>query len=341
MATTAVKSGGAQSEQTKAMKRAAADLIWSASAKVTREERAEVIRRLPPLLKTLREGMAPPACRRQAGRTHPGPQQLAGRRVHRQGGGDSRDRLRELMGRLETLEELLPDRGRRRDRRSMVLDLSGHEAPRIEVVGEGGSMPTPAMLAWARELQVGSWYMLDYRGRNEPVQLGVARPAQAAVAVRLAAGPRHPVPAAPPGGLPAGLLAPAQDESRSPKRHAQPIHSGSTARRRSRDLQRTGIEDRLNQWMSRSSGSTNSSSRISASGSSPRLQKTISTMIFQVFQVERAGLVALARSIIFAHRRRQRRPIEKADEADRGPSPRCSCSCGEYTCRRIGACSPT
>ena len=40
------------------MKRAAADLIWSASAKVTREERAEVIRRLPPLLKRLREGMA-------------------------------------------------------------------------------------------------------------------------------------------------------------------------------------------------------------------------------------------------------------------------------------------
>jgi hypothetical protein len=32
-------------------------------------------------------------------------------------------------------------------------------------------MPTPAMVAWARELQVGSWYMLDYRNRNEAVQL--------------------------------------------------------------------------------------------------------------------------------------------------------------------------
>ncbi len=32
-------------------------------------------------------------------------------------------------------------------------------------------MPTSAMLAWARELQVGSWYMLDYRNRNEQVQL--------------------------------------------------------------------------------------------------------------------------------------------------------------------------
>ena len=71
LATTAVRYG-AQSDETKAMKRAAADLIWSASAKVTREERAEVIRRLPPLLKTLRDGMASagmdPA---QAGRAHP------------------------------------------------------------------------------------------------------------------------------------------------------------------------------------------------------------------------------------------------------------------------------
>lgn len=32
-------------------------------------------------------------------------------------------------------------------------------------------MPSPAMIAWARGLQVGSWFKLDYRGRNEPVQL--------------------------------------------------------------------------------------------------------------------------------------------------------------------------
>jgi len=32
-------------------------------------------------------------------------------------------------------------------------------------------MPTPAMLAWARELQIGAWFELDYRQRREPVQL--------------------------------------------------------------------------------------------------------------------------------------------------------------------------
>jgi hypothetical protein len=75
------------------------------------------------------------------------------------------------MGRLETLEELLPEAEDVDIDESLVMDLSGHESSELEVVGEGGSMPTPAMLAWARELQVGSWYMLDYRNRNEAMQL--------------------------------------------------------------------------------------------------------------------------------------------------------------------------
>lgn len=31
-------------------------------------------------------------------------------------------------------------------------------------------MPTPAMMAWARELQIGAWFQLDYRGSQESVQ---------------------------------------------------------------------------------------------------------------------------------------------------------------------------
>ncbi len=172
MAMTAVKSGGAQSEQAKAMKRAAADLIWSASAKVSREERAEVIRRLPPLLKTLREGMehagVPPD--KQDEHIQKLNNSLAAAFTAK-AAVIPHERLEELMGRLETLEELLPEAADVEIDESMVLDLSGHESSELEVVGEGGSMPTPAMVAWARELQVGSWYMLDYRGRNEQVQL--------------------------------------------------------------------------------------------------------------------------------------------------------------------------
>jgi hypothetical protein len=171
LAMTAVKAGN-QSDATRAMKRAAADLIWSASAKVSREERAEVIRRLPPLLKTLRDGME-----------HAGvPADKQDEHIQRLNNSLAaaftakaavipHDRLEELMARLETLEELLPEAADVEIDESMVLDLSGHESSELEVVGEGGSMPTPAMVAWARELQVGSWYMLDYRGHNEAVQL--------------------------------------------------------------------------------------------------------------------------------------------------------------------------
>jgi hypothetical protein len=214
LATTAIKSG-LQSEDTKVMKRTAADLIWSASAKVSRDERAEVIRRLPGLLKNLRDGM------QHAG--IPVPKQDE----HIQGLNNSlaaaftakaaaipHDRLHDLMAQLETLEELLPDAADVEIDESMVLDLSGYESSELEVVAEGGSMPTTAMLAWARELQVGSWFMLDYRNRNEAVQLawqGMRRQLTLFVSPkgrgvlfqqrRLAA------------FLQAGLLVPAQEES--------------------------------------------------------------------------------------------------------------------------------
>lgn len=171
LATTAVRHG-AQGEQTKQMKRAAADLIWSASAKVTREERAEVIRRLPVLLKSLREGMATagidPA--KQDEQIQNLNNSLAAAFTAKAAVIPD-DRLRELMERLETLEELLPDAESMEIDESMVLDLSGHQSGELEVVLDGGSMPTPAMVSWARELQVGSWYMLERGGRSEAVQL--------------------------------------------------------------------------------------------------------------------------------------------------------------------------
>jgi hypothetical protein len=171
LATTAVRYG-AQGDQTRAMKRAAADLIWSASAKVTREERGEVIRRLPPLLKNLREGMAAAGLdtARQDEQIQLLNNSLAAAFTAKAAVIPD-DRLRQLMERLETLEELLPDQEHVDIDESMVLDLSGHQNSELEVVLDGGSMPSPAMVAWARELQVGSWYMLDRGGHNEAVQL--------------------------------------------------------------------------------------------------------------------------------------------------------------------------
>ncbi|MDT7837431.1 DUF1631 domain-containing protein [Aquabacterium sp. OR-4] len=214
LATSAVRYG-AQSTETKAMKRAAADLIWSASAKVTREERAEVIRRLPPLLKRLRDGMASAnmAAEKQDERINALNNALAAAFTAKAAVIPS-DRLQDLMERLDSLEELLPAAEDIEIDESMVLDLSGHESSELEVVSDGGTMPTAPMLAWARELMVGSWYTLDWRGRRENVQLvwhGMRRQLSLFVTPagrclmfqqqRLAA------------YLQAGLLLPAQDEA--------------------------------------------------------------------------------------------------------------------------------
>ena len=213
LATTAGKADA--SEAVKEMKRAAADLIWSASAKVSRSERAEVIRRLPPLLKTLRDGMD------EAGIPLPKQDEHIQRLNNSlaaaftaKAAAISHERLEELMQRLETLEELLPEAEQVDIDESLVMDLSGHESSELEVVAEGGSMPTPAMLAWARELQVGSWYMLDYRNRNEAVQLawqGMRRQLTLFVSPqgRGVLFQQHRLAAF----LQAGLLVPAQDEA--------------------------------------------------------------------------------------------------------------------------------
>ncbi|HEV7913670.1 MAG TPA: DUF1631 family protein, partial [Albitalea sp.] len=214
LAMTAIKHE-VQSEETKAMKRAAADLIWSASAKVSREERADVIRRLPPLLKTLRDGMHNAGVQPQKQDEHI--QKLnnsLAAAFTAKAAAIPHDRLEELMARLETLEELLPDAEDVEIDESLVLDLSGHESSELEVVGEGGSMPTPAMLSWARELQVGSWFMLDFRGRNEAVQLawqGLRKQLTLFVSPqgRGILFQQHRLAAF----LQAGLLVPAQDES--------------------------------------------------------------------------------------------------------------------------------
>ncbi len=214
LATTAIKHGP-QGDITRTMKRAASDLIWSAGAKVSREERAEVLRRLPLLLKTLRIGME------EAGIPHERQDEHI-RQLNNslaaaftaKAAVIAPERLEELTARLDTLEELLPDADELPIDDAMMLDLSGHESDELEVVGDGGSMPTPGMLAWARELQVGGWYMLDYRNRNEPVQLawqGMRR--QLALFVspqgRGILFPQQRLAAF----LQAGLLVPAQEES--------------------------------------------------------------------------------------------------------------------------------
>jgi len=126
----------------------------------------------------------------------------------------SPERLREITQRLNALDQLLPEMDDVELDTDTLRDLSGYDSEALEVVATGGTMPTPAMLAWARELELGSWFQLDYRGRQEPVQLawrGLQRhlllfvtPAGRSVLFQV-----HRLAAF----LQAGLLVPAEEES--------------------------------------------------------------------------------------------------------------------------------
>ncbi|MGQ0598633.1 DUF1631 family protein [Aquabacterium sp.] len=160
------------SDETRALKKAAADLIWSASAKTSREERADVLMRLPPLLKTVREGMARSGVAVDKQDEHIQSLNTAlAAAFSARSAALSAAHLKAVTDRLESLSDVLPDIGDIELDEQTLRDLSGHESDNLEIVAEGGTMPTPAMLGWARDLQVGAWFKLDYRGQTESVQL--------------------------------------------------------------------------------------------------------------------------------------------------------------------------
>ncbi|MFZ5547462.1 MAG: DUF1631 family protein [Pseudomonadota bacterium] len=170
LATAAVRHG-AQSPEVKTVRAAASELLWTASAKTSREDRVEVIRRLPPLLTTLRQGMASvglPAEKQEHAIKSLNLALTAA--FSARATVISQQQLEELKERLEMIEELLPDEDVEIDE-SWVLDSSNHQQEGLEIVADGGSMPGPAMLEWAAELQLGAAFMLEFRGRNQSVRL--------------------------------------------------------------------------------------------------------------------------------------------------------------------------
>jgi len=170
LATTAMRHG-LQSQETRVMRETALELVWIASAKTTREERAEVIRRLGPLLASLRSGMAAGAVPvdRQESSLRALNIALTAAFAARTATIDP-DQFGRLKQRLQALDEILPDADFELDD-SFALDLSGHESDELEIVAEGGATPTAGALAATDEMLVGAWYMLEYRDRQEAVQL--------------------------------------------------------------------------------------------------------------------------------------------------------------------------
>jgi hypothetical protein len=164
---------GQQHEETIALKKSAADLVWAASAKPNRTERARVIAELPDLLVRLRRGMTLMGLA-------PGVQE-----AHIKVIGDTladafqsktqaiaQNRIDEMAKRLANLEDFVSDETTADlplDKESIEMML-GIDASMIEVVNAGGSNPTSAMQAWAQELQLGNWFSLDHNNRTSQVQ---------------------------------------------------------------------------------------------------------------------------------------------------------------------------
>lgn len=164
---------GPQHAETVTLKKSASDLVWAASAKPNRADRARVIQDLPQLLQRLRSGMTllglPPA----------------EQEVHIKTVSDTladaflsktqaipQAQIDDMAKRLANLEDFVSEDGMGDlplDAESIEMML-GIEASTIDVIADGGSKPTPAMLSWAQELQLGAWFTLDHNSHVTPVQ---------------------------------------------------------------------------------------------------------------------------------------------------------------------------
>ncbi len=164
---------GPQHEQTIHLKRAAADLVWAASAKPNRADRAKVIADLPKLLQWLRLGMNMLGMdvKTQDQHVKSISDTLADAFMSKTD-VISRDRIDVMAKRLTNLEDYLSDEDvgdLPLDTESLVM-MIGIDANDIEVITDGGNQPTDAMRAWAQELELGAWFSLDHNGCVSHVQ---------------------------------------------------------------------------------------------------------------------------------------------------------------------------
>ena len=164
---------GPQHAETITFKRTAADLVWAASAKPNRSDRAQVIQNLPALLQRLRQGLTLLGVN--------GTDQDAQVKVLTDTLADAflsktasipQANIDAMARRLANLEDFisdttLGDMPLSADNIEMML---GIDASSIHVVADNGAPVDDAMVAWAQELQPGAWYTLDHNGASAQVQ---------------------------------------------------------------------------------------------------------------------------------------------------------------------------
>ena len=172
LAVSAVRAGP-QHADTAAYKRAAADLVWAASAKPNRADRAQVIQNLPALLQALRQGLAliGVAGAQQDAQIKTLTDTLADAFLSKTA-AIAQAHIDAMARRLANLEdyigdEALGDMPLDAESIEMLLDI---DASSIHVIADNGAPVQDEMVAWAQELPLGTWFTLDHNGASARVQ---------------------------------------------------------------------------------------------------------------------------------------------------------------------------
>nr|WP_319564336.1 DUF1631 family protein [uncultured Rhodoferax sp.] len=164
---------GPKHEETLLLKKTASDLIWAASAKPNRADRARVISDLPELLQCLRAGltlMNMPASEQEEHIKRVSAVLVEAFMSKTQAIAD--DQIQALAARLANLEDYISDDGAEElplDAQS-IEDLLDVDASSLDVITEGGGKASAVMLEWARELDLGAWFVLKYKDQESQVQ---------------------------------------------------------------------------------------------------------------------------------------------------------------------------
>jgi hypothetical protein len=164
---------GPKHEDTLHLKKTASDLIWSASAKPNRADRARVIAELPDLLQSLRSGMA--LTNYPAEEQEDNIKSLSAVLVDAfmsKTQPIAEAQIKALALRLANLEDYITDDGTEElplDAQT-IEELLGIDASSLDVISEGGGEATPNMIDWARNLDIGSWFTLSYKMKKIQVQ---------------------------------------------------------------------------------------------------------------------------------------------------------------------------
>ena len=165
---------GAKDGRAMRYKQAASELVWSASAKPSRQERSRVIQGLPALLQTLREGLelVNVTGDEQSARIKLLTDTLAEAFVSKTAAIPP-ERIQSMAKRLAELESYMGDDGKLDDMpisADSIELMLGVDTAQLHVIPNTDAPADPTMLEWAQTLEVGRWFTLDHNGTRMQVQ---------------------------------------------------------------------------------------------------------------------------------------------------------------------------